>query len=112
MFSLSLKIHQAEFNHTVLHGQRFSNDLGHIVPPPLPRPLVVPKPNIMHPPPPVSSRPSSAVASRPKPHEPVKAFPTPSPAARPASAVPRTPSSGASRCVKQRVFGSFERCNY
>ena len=63
----------------------------------------------MHPP--VSSQPNSAVGSRAKPHEPVKAFPTPSPAARPASAVPRVPSSGASRYVKQRVFGSFEHCD-
>lgn len=91
-----MQIQQAEFNHTVLHGHRLSTDLAQPNPPPISRPLVVPKPNIMHPPP-ASARPSSAIGSRASPQEPVKVYKGPSPMKRPASA---TPGGGANRLVR------------
>ncbi|CAF2765027.1 unnamed protein product [Rotaria sp. Silwood2] len=89
---LAEEVHQAEFNHTVLHGQRLSVDLMHPNPPPIPRPLAVPKPFVT-PPPPGSARPSSA-ASRQSPHEPVKAYGGASPMKRPVSATPASANRG------------------
>ncbi|CAF4682464.1 unnamed protein product [Rotaria sp. Silwood1] len=91
---LAEEVHQAEFNHTVLHGQRLSVDLVHPTPPPIPRPLVVPKPNVISPPhPPISARPSSA-ASKVSPYEPVKAYGGVSPIKRPVSAAPAAANRG------------------
>ncbi len=80
-------MHQAEFNHTVLHGQKLSVDLAHPNPPPMSRPLVVPKPSVVHPPP-ASARPSSVMGAKPPVQEPVKVYGGPSAIKRPASATP------------------------
>ncbi|CAF3681032.1 unnamed protein product [Rotaria sordida] len=91
---LAEEVHQAEFNHTVLHGQRLSVDLAHPNPPPISRPSGVPKPNVMPPPPaPVSARPNS-VASKASPYEPMKAYGGASPMKRPVSANPTAVNRG------------------
>ncbi|UJR13866.1 hypothetical protein I4U23_000874 [Adineta vaga] len=56
---LADEVHQAEFDHTVLHGQRLSLDGAH--PSPLPRPSSVPKSNVISPSP-AFVRPSSAAS--------------------------------------------------
>jgi hypothetical protein len=88
-------VQQAEFNHTVLHGQRLSFDLANPNPSPIGRPLVVPKANNLHPPPPppASARPSS-VASK---EAAVKVYGGPSAIKRPSSA---TPGGAANRFIK------------
>ncbi|CAF1122215.1 unnamed protein product [Rotaria sordida] len=91
---LAEEVHQAEFNHTVLHGQRLSVDLAHPNPPPISRPSGVPKVNVMPPPPaPVSARPNS-VASKASPYEPMKAYGGASPMKRPVSANPTAVNRG------------------
>ncbi|CAF4535443.1 unnamed protein product, partial [Rotaria magnacalcarata] len=40
---LAEDVHQAEFNHTVLHGQRLSIDLAHPNPPAISRPVSAPR---------------------------------------------------------------------
>jgi hypothetical protein len=97
-------VHQAEFNHTVLHGQKLSFDLAQPNPPSISRPLVVPKSN--HPP--IIGRPNSA-ASKASPHEPVKVYGTPPPpSSRPGSATP----GGANRSVKDDICLLYNRKFY
>ena len=85
-------MHQAEFDHTVLHGQRLSFDGAHANPAAIGRPVVTPKPNVIHPPP-ASAHPSSA-ASKASAHEPLKVY------SRPSSATP----GSAARCVNIICF--------
>jgi hypothetical protein len=87
-------VQQAEFNHTVLHGQRLSFDLANPNPSPIGRPLVVPKANNLHPPPPPASARPSSVASK---EAAVKVYGGPSAIKRPSSA---TPGGAANRLVK------------
>jgi hypothetical protein len=85
-------VHQAEFDHTVLHGQKLSFDLAHPNASPISRPLVVPKSN----PPPHSARPSSA-ASKVSAYGPVRVYGGPTPTSRAA-----TPTS-ANRFVQNDI---------
>ncbi|CAM4777694.1 unnamed protein product [Rotaria magnacalcarata] len=95
---LAEDVHQAEFNHTVLHGQRLSIDLAHPNPPAISRPVSAPRTNPVLLPPPISSRPNSA-APRVIPHEPVRVYPGPSPIKRPVSA---TPSAAVNRVSQDK----------
>ncbi|CAF1193266.1 unnamed protein product [Adineta ricciae] len=87
------EVHQAEFGHTVLHGQHLSLDGAQANPVAIGRPVVTPKPNVIHPPP-ASARPSSA-ASRASAHEPLKVYPRPSSA---------TPGSAARASQEKKVI--------
>ena len=94
-----VQVQQAEFNHTVLHGQRLSVDFAHPTPLPTPRPAVVAKSNLL--PPPASARPSSVMDAKPPPmYEPVKAHGAPLAHRRPASA---TPGGGHNRFVSTHL---------
>ncbi|CAF1068990.1 unnamed protein product [Adineta steineri] len=110
---LADEVQQAEFDHTVLHGQKLSFDAAHPNPSPVSRPLVVPKSNVLHQPP-ASARPGSAAAKVPL-YDPVKVYANPSPMRRPASATPspanRAPPVKKSNAVTPKPVISVEKEN-